>query len=179
MSQFDLKDWWVRETNFTRRADEPVARPYSVLQCVFLLQRHTGYFLIQVSRAGGERRIIVRSQVYLPCALIVILSWVGFWLNREATSDRVTLGEKQSLICCINAIVTGVTAVLTLSAISMDSRSDLPKVHYATALDWFIICSFLYCLASILEFAGVHYFTKADLQKDPFLSAIKSGPDLY
>ena len=54
----------------------------------------------------------------------------------------------------------GVTAVLTLSAISMDSRSDLPKVHYATALDWFIICSFLYCMASILEFAGVHYFTK-------------------
>ena len=102
MSQFDLKDWWVRETNFTRRADEPVARPYSVLQCVFLLQRHTGYFLIQVSRAGGERRIIVRSQVYLPCALIVILSWVGFWLNREATSDRVTLGERQSLICCNN-----------------------------------------------------------------------------
>ena len=42
----------------------------------------------------------------------------------------------------------------------MDSRSDLPKVHYATALDWFIICSFLYCMASILEFAGVHYFTK-------------------
>ena len=57
-------------------------------------------------------------------------------------------------------MMLGVTAVLTLSAISMDSRSDLPKVHYATALDWFIIISFLYCLASILEFAGVHYFTK-------------------
>ena len=34
-------------------------------------------------------------QVYLPCALIVVLSWVGFWLNREATSDRVTLGGQQ------------------------------------------------------------------------------------
>ena len=60
-------------------------------------------------------------------------------------------------------MMSGVTAVLTLSAISMDSRSDLPKVHYATALDWFIIISFLYCLASILEFAGVHYFTKVSL----------------
>ena len=37
-----------------------------------------------------------------------------------------------------------------------------PKVHYATALDWFIICSFLYCMFSLLEFAGVHYFTKVD-----------------
>ena len=33
-------------------------------------------------------------------------------------------------------------------------------MHYATALDWFIVCSFLYCMASLLEFAGVHYFTK-------------------
>ena len=50
---------------------------YSVLQVVISLQRHTGYFLIQI---------------YLPCTLLVVLSWVGFWLNREATSDRVGLG---------------------------------------------------------------------------------------
>ena len=32
-------------------------------------------------------------QIYLPCTLLVVLSWVGFFLNREATSDRVGLGE--------------------------------------------------------------------------------------
>ena len=53
------------------------------------------------------------------------------------------------------------------------------QVHYATALDWFIICSFLYCMASILEFAGVHYFTKvtkvplAPYQKVVFLNIVK------
>ena len=111
--------------------------------------------------------------MYLPCALIVVLSWVGFWLNREATSDRVTLGNTLHMISYITltpCTSKGVTAVLTLSAISMDSRSDLPKVHYATALDWFIICSFLYCIASILEFAGVHYFTKVCLIDDSFIS---------
>ena len=36
------------------------------------------------------------------------------------------------------------------------------QVHYATALDWFIICSFGYCMATLLEFAGVHYFTKVE-----------------
>ena len=41
-------------------------------------------------------------QVYLPCALIVVLSWVGFWLNREATSDRVTLGRNQSHLANLN-----------------------------------------------------------------------------
>ena len=38
----------------------------------------------------------------------------------------------------------------------------LNKVRYATALDWFIICSFSYCMATLLEFAGVHYFTKVN-----------------
>ena len=51
---------------------------YSVLQVSFNLRRKQGYFLIQV---------------YVPCILIVVLSWVSFWLNREATSDRVSLGK--------------------------------------------------------------------------------------
>ena len=50
--------------------------------------------------------------------------------------------------------------MLTLSTISLDSRKDLPKVKYATALDWFLLMSFGYCIATLLEFAGVHYFTK-------------------
>lgn len=54
----------------------------------------------------------------------------------------------------------GITTVLTLSTISLDSRTDLPKVRYATALDWFLLMSFFYCIATLLEFAGVHYFTK-------------------
>lgn len=43
---------------------------------------------------------------------------------------------------------------------SLDSRTDLPKVRYATALDWFLLMSFFYCIATLLEFAGVHFFTK-------------------
>ena len=34
-------------------------------------------------------------QVYGPCILLVVISWVSFWLNREATSDRISLGEAQ------------------------------------------------------------------------------------
>lgn len=44
----------------------------------------------------------ISFQVYVPCILIVVLSWVGFWIHREATSDRVGLG---------------ITTVLTLSTI--------------------------------------------------------------
>lgn len=55
----------------------------------FHLQRHMGNFLIQV---------------YGPCILLVVLSWVSFWLNREATADRVSLGE-YFLINYLNALV--------------------------------------------------------------------------
>ncbi|XP_076298956.1 gamma-aminobutyric acid receptor subunit alpha-6 isoform X2 [Lasioglossum baleicum] len=125
LSQFDLMGSPYRNLTYFRREGE-----FSVLQVSFNLQRNTGYFLIQV---------------YVPCVLIVVLSWVSFWIHREATSDRVGLG---------------ITTVLTLSTISLDSRTDLPKVRYATALDWFLLMSFGYCIATLLEFAGVHYFTK-------------------
>lgn len=82
LSQFDLISFPQRNFTLTRREGD-----FSVLQVSFNLQRHTGYFLIQV---------------YVPCILIVVLSWVSFWIHREATSDRVGL--------CI-------TTVLTLSTI--------------------------------------------------------------
>ncbi|OXA53155.1 Gamma-aminobutyric acid receptor subunit alpha-6 [Folsomia candida] len=132
LSQFDLTSSPYQNLTLIRKEGKTNLPPglYSVLQVNFNLERHAGYFLIQV---------------YVPCVLIVVLSWVSFWINREATSDRVGLG---------------ITAVLTLSTISLDSRTDLPKVHYATALDWFLLACFGYCMATLLEFSGVHYFTK-------------------
>jgi hypothetical protein len=55
---------------------------------------------------------------------------------------------------------TGVTAVLTLTTLGMDARSDLPKVPYATALDVYLIMCYLFVVATLIEFAAVHYFTK-------------------
>ena len=51
---------------------------YSSLYVTFALKRHMGYFLINV---------------YVPCSMLVILSWVAFWINREATADRIALGK--------------------------------------------------------------------------------------
>lgn len=94
------------------------------------LKRHTGYYLLQV---------------YIPCFMLVILSWVSFYLNREATSDR----------SCI-----GIMCVLSLATLSFDVRNDIPNVPYVTALDWFLIMCYLFLFASLLEFTLVHYFTK-------------------
>jgi len=55
-----------------------VAGSRMVLYVSFRLEREIGYYLLQI---------------YLPCYLIVIISWVSFWINREAAPARVTLGQ--------------------------------------------------------------------------------------
>lgn len=91
-----------------------------------------------------------------------------YWtiLNKLSNTKSMSYFDQKSILrsTSINIIEvnnsTGITTVLTLSTISLDSRTDLPKVHYATALDWFILMSFAYCMATLLQCAGVHYFTK-------------------
>ncbi|XP_023298738.2 gamma-aminobutyric acid receptor alpha-like [Lucilia cuprina] len=112
------------------RLESSQTSEYSMLMVNFHLQRHMGNFLIQV---------------YGPCCLLVVLSWVSFWLNREATADRVSLG---------------ITTVLTMTFLGLEARTDLPKVPYPTALDFFVFLSFAFIFATILQFAVVHYFTK-------------------
>src|SRR6218665_2081418 len=55
---------------------------------------------------------------------------------------------------------SGVTTVLTMAFLGIDNRGDLPKVSYSTALDYFVGVCFGFVLATILQFAGVHFFTK-------------------
>lgn len=67
----------------------------------------------------------------------------------------------------------GITTVLTLSTLAIDTRTDLPKVHYATALDWFILITFGYCMASLIQFASVHYFTKVSIPRSLLITGEK------
>ena len=48
-----------------------------------VLKRHMGFYMLQV---------------YVPCIMLVILSWVSFFINREATSDRSNIGELEKQI---------------------------------------------------------------------------------
>ncbi|KAK2169069.1 hypothetical protein LSH36_12g07026 [Paralvinella palmiformis] len=128
LSQFDIVG--IPAGNMTKYDRGLGGRRYSALFANFVLQRHTGYFLINV---------------YVPCSLLVAISWVGFWINREATADRIALG---------------ITTVLTMAFLGIENRRDLPKVSYSTALDYFVAVCFAFVLATILQFAGVHFFTK-------------------
>nr|CAD7202588.1 unnamed protein product [Timema douglasi] len=142
--------------NLRRKRDSRSALigEYSMLLVSFHLQRHMGNFLIQV---------------YGPCVLLVVLSWVSFWLNREATADRVSLGAVSSsslnqikyyIDRAAATVSDSITTVLTMTFLGLEARTDLPKVSYPTALDFFVFLSFGFIFATIIQFAVVHYFTK-------------------
>ncbi|KAK0052506.1 gamma-aminobutyric acid receptor subunit alpha-6, partial [Biomphalaria pfeifferi] len=52
------------------------------------------------------------------------------------------------------------TTMLTMTFLVLDSRNDLPRVAYSTALDVYVFMCFCFIFASILQFAAVHFFTK-------------------
>lgn len=55
-----------------------IAGDYVVMTIYFDLSRRMGYFTIQT---------------YIPCILTVVLSWVSFWIKKDATPARTALGK--------------------------------------------------------------------------------------
>ncbi|XP_026990921.2 gamma-aminobutyric acid receptor subunit alpha-4 isoform X2 [Tachysurus fulvidraco] len=108
---------------------------YVVMTVYFHLKRKMGYFMIQT---------------YIPCIMTVILSQVSFWINKESVPART---------------VFGITTVLTMTTLSISARHSLPKVSYATAMDWFIAVCFAFVFSALIEFAAVNYFTNVQAER--------------
>uniref|UniRef100_A0A452FJ81 Gamma-aminobutyric acid type A receptor subunit alpha6 n=1 Tax=Capra hircus TaxID=9925 RepID=A0A452FJ81_CAPHI len=119
---------------------------YVIMTVYFHLQRKMGYFMIQI---------------YTPCIMTVILSQVSFWINKESVPART---------------VFGITTVLTMTTLSISARHSLPKVSYATAMDWFIAVCFAFVFSALIEFAAVNYFTNLQTQKAKRKAQIAASP---
>ena len=75
----------------------------------------------------------------------MVISWVSFWLHRNATPARVALG---------------VTTVLTMTTLMSSTNSQLPKVSYIKSIDVYLGTCFVMVFASFLEYATVGYLGK-------------------
>lgn len=123
---------------------------FPCLEIRFVLSRDIGYFVIQV---------------YIPSILVVILSWVSFWINIEGSPARVSLG---------------LLTVLTTTTMSASARASLPRVSYINAFVlyhsvrplwrlavsyikavdvWMILC-LLFVFASLIEYAVVNVLAR-------------------
>uniref|UniRef100_A0A2K5LM92 Gamma-aminobutyric acid receptor subunit alpha-2 n=1 Tax=Cercocebus atys TaxID=9531 RepID=A0A2K5LM92_CERAT len=69
------------------------------------------------------------------------------------------LKRKIRIVPCKNCVWV-ITTVLTMTTLSISARNSLPKVAYATAMDWFIAVCYAFVFSALIEFATVNYFTK-------------------
>ncbi|XP_037080118.1 pH-sensitive chloride channel 2-like [Pollicipes pollicipes] len=107
------------------RTERDVAT-YSRLILNFYMSREPGYYLLDY---------------YIPSGLLVIVSWVSFWLSPEAAPARVTLGT---------------STMLTFITLSNSIKNSLPKVSYTKFVDiWLFICT-TFIFLSLVEFAFVN-----------------------
>lgn len=140
LPQFEIENVNTSFCNETFHTGE-----YSCLKAEFFLQRSVGYHLVQS---------------YLPTVLIVVISWVSFWLDVEAIPARITLG---------------VTTLLTISSKGAGIQGNLPPVSYVKAIDvWMGACT-MFVFAALLEFTFVNYLWRKRPLDQGILTAVNDG----
>ena len=101
--------------------------------------------------------------MYIPSSLIVVMSWVSFWLNRGAAPARVGLG---------------VTTVLTMTTLINSVNAALPKISYMKSIDIYLFVCFFMVFGALIEYACVGYTDKRiQLRKNRFLALQKLMED--
>merc|ERR1711963_99144 len=103
---------------------------YSCLVAKFHLSRSIGFHMVQS---------------YIPTILIVVISWVSFWMDTDSVPGRTTLG---------------VTTLLTVSSKSAGLNAETPQVSYVKAIDvWMGACT-AFIFAALIEFTVVNYLSR-------------------
>jgi gamma-aminobutyric acid receptor subunit beta len=102
---------------------------YTRLICQIFFSRNKGHYIIFI---------------YIPSCLIVVISWVSFWLHVEASPARVALG---------------ITSVLTMTTLISSTNAALPKISYLKSVDVYLVTCYFYVFLTLIEFASVNFLT--------------------
>ncbi|XP_075257622.1 glycine receptor subunit alpha-2-like isoform X2 [Convolutriloba macropyga] len=125
IAQFDLLNITTTELQL-----EFSTGKFSDLKMDFILKRNLTYFILQI---------------YLPSTMVVMLSWVSFWISRSSVPARAALS---------------ITTVLTMITLIGTTNSHLPRVSNVKALDVHFAICLLFVFGALVEFAVVSYFNK-------------------
>lgn len=82
--------------------------------------------------------------------MLVIVSWVSFWIDPNSTAARVLLG---------------VTSLLTMSRQNSGINASLPPVSYTKAVDVWTGCCLTFVFGALIEFAVVNYVSRQDSER--------------
>lgn len=99
--------------------------------------------------------------MYIPSVLVVMLSWISFWLNVNAVPGRISLG---------------VLTVLTMTTQSSGVNASLPHVSYTKAIDIWMVTCLMFVFFALIEFAVANVLMRKDTNKGYKLKNMFSIP---
>lgn len=83
------------------------------------------------------------TRVYFPAILIVLMSWLSFFVDRSSIPARVSLG---------------ITTVLTMTTLLIGiGQGSLPMLSYVKAVDWYLIVCYTLVIGAFAEYVLVNY----------------------
>ncbi|XP_012169554.1 pH-sensitive chloride channel 2-like isoform X1 [Bombus affinis] len=130
LTEYKLFDKWVNTSEVFYTTSQQhyghFAGNFSSISITFKLAREMGFFMMDY---------------YIPSILIVVISWVSFWLHMDASPPRIVLGTN---------------TILTFMTLASKVENSLPKVSYIKASEiWFLGCT-IFLFAAMVEFAFVN-----------------------
>ncbi|KAJ8014953.1 hypothetical protein DPEC_G00021120 [Dallia pectoralis] len=125
LAQYSVETYY---TSVSQAVYETGQYPKLVLH--FALRRNVLFFILET---------------YVPSTLLVVLSWVSFWISQSSVPART----------CI-----GVTTVLTMTTLMMGARTSLPNANcFIKAIDVYLGICFTFIFGALLEYACAHFCT--------------------
>ncbi|XP_076018897.1 gamma-aminobutyric acid receptor subunit pi [Genypterus blacodes] len=125
LAQYSIESYY---TTVSEAVYETGRYPKLVLH--FALRRNVLFFILET---------------YVPSTLLVVLSWVSFWISQSSVPART----------CI-----GVTTVLTMTTLMMGARTSLPNANcFIKAIDVYLGICFTFIFGALLEYACAHFCT--------------------
>jgi len=86
-------------------------------------------------------------KVLLPLLLIVMMSWIPFWIDPEQTGVQIGIST---------------TTMLTLIAYRFSTGAELPKIPYLTKMDYFILVATILVFLTLLEVVITSHLARHD-----------------
>ncbi|EZA55080.1 Transducin beta-like protein [Ooceraea biroi] len=130
LTEYKLVDTWVNRSGVSYTTSQHhyghFAGNFSSINITFKLAREMGFFMMDY---------------YVPSILIVVISWVSFWLHVDASAPRIVLGTN---------------TILAFMTLASKVENSLPKVSYIKASEiWFLGCT-IFLFSAMVEFAFVN-----------------------
>ncbi|XP_061899720.1 gamma-aminobutyric acid receptor subunit pi-like [Entelurus aequoreus] len=145
----DVVFYWTRGNDSVKGLDTLRLAQYSVESYYTSVSEavyETGQYPKLVLHFALRRNVLFFIlETYVPSTLLVVLSWVSFWISQSSVPART----------CI-----GVTTVLTMTTLMMGARTSLPNANcFIKAIDVYLGICFTFIFGALLEYACAHFYT--------------------